>query len=158
MTMLQFESASELRAHYAGVRARLYPQRVRFELQPVVVELPPPPLPAPVVDEQAPPIVEVMPAKDEDQGKITIRRIQRAVCEKYRVSYIDLISHRRTSSVTEPRHIAMWMCKQLTTLSLPAIARHFDGRDHTTILSAIRKIDKKMPLYEDIIAEIRGAL
>ena len=54
----------------------------------------------------------------------------------------DLISERRTRSVARPRQAAMWLAKQLTTRSLPDIGRRFGGRDHTTVLHAVRRIEE----------------
>jgi chromosomal replication initiation ATPase DnaA len=70
-----------------------------------------------------------------------ILRIQRAVCSYYGITRVDLISSRRTANLIMPRHIAMYLAKTLTLCSLPEIGRRFGGRDHTTIISAIRKID-----------------
>ena len=54
----------------------------------------------------------------------------------------DLISDRRTRAVARPRQAAMWLAKQLTTRSLPDIGRRFGGRDHTTVIHAVRRIDQ----------------
>jgi hypothetical protein len=71
---------------------------------------------------------------------VTIRSIQRCVSDFYGVGVMDLRSHRRTEPTTLYRHVAMYLCKELTTNSLPAIGRQFGGRDHTTVLHAFRKI------------------
>jgi len=68
--------------------------------------------------------------------------IKRAVCRYFQVTKLDLESARRTAAVTKPRQIAMWLARNLTTHSLPAIGRQFGGRDHTTVLAAVRKIDQ----------------
>jgi hypothetical protein len=70
----------------------------------------------------------------------TVERIQRAVCEHYHISMLDLLSERRTAVIVEPRQIAMYLAKMLTPRSLPDIGRRFNGKDHTTILYAVRKI------------------
>ncbi|WP_394016095.1 helix-turn-helix domain-containing protein [Roseixanthobacter pseudopolyaromaticivorans] len=70
-----------------------------------------------------------------------IMRIQRAVCSYYGISRVDLLSERRTANLIMPRHIAMFLAKTLTLCSLPEIGRRFGGRDHTTVLHAIRRID-----------------
>ena len=71
-------------------------------------------------------------------------RIQMAVAAHYGVSRRDLISDRRTQDIVRPRHVAMYLCKKLTLLSQPQIGRKFSGRDHTTVLHAVRKINAEM--------------
>lgn len=71
---------------------------------------------------------------------LTVEKIQRAVCAHFKVSRTDMLSHRRTAEVVWPRQIAMYLCQQHTHNSLPVIGRMFGGRDHTTVLHAVRKI------------------
>lgn len=73
-------------------------------------------------------------------GPITMTMIQNAVCEHFNLSRADLLSQRRAIPYVRPRQIAMYLCKTLTQHSLPEIGRHFAGRDHTTALSAVRRI------------------
>ena len=73
---------------------------------------------------------------------LSIRAIQLAVCQHYRITLIDLLSARRTAAVVLPRQVAVWLCRRLTTHSMPAIGQHFGGRDHTTILHAARRVDE----------------
>ncbi len=70
---------------------------------------------------------------------ITIDNIQKTVAEYYKIRVSDLISSRRTRSITRPRQIAMSLSKELTNHSLPEIGESFGGRDHTTVLHACRK-------------------
>ncbi|MCS6797939.1 MAG: chromosomal replication initiator protein DnaA [Myxococcota bacterium] len=70
----------------------------------------------------------------------TIDDVQRAVSEYFDVRLADLKSHRRHRSVTYPRMIAMYLCRERVGASLPAIGQSFNGKDHTTVLSAVRKI------------------
>jgi chromosomal replication initiator protein len=72
---------------------------------------------------------------------VRIEDIQHVVARQYNVSRADLLSSRRTTNVVRPRHVAMYLAKILTLRSLPEIGRHFGGRDHTTVLHAVRKID-----------------
>lgn len=74
--------------------------------------------------------------------RVRIEDIQRAVAKHYNVTKADLLSGRRTRSVVRPRQIAMYLAKMLTPRSLPEIGRHFGGRDHTTVLHAVRKIEE----------------
>ena len=68
--------------------------------------------------------------------------IQKAVCEHYALKQVDLISPKRTRAVARPRQVAMWLAKTLTTRSYPDIGRRFGGRDHTTVLHAVRTIER----------------
>jgi len=63
------------------------------------------------------------------------------VARQYNVSRSDLLSSRRTANVVRPRQVAMYLAKTLTLRSLPEIGRRFGGRDHTTVLHAVRKIE-----------------
>jgi chromosomal replication initiator protein len=71
---------------------------------------------------------------------ITIENIQKTVAEYYKIRTSDLLSKRRSRSITRPRQLAMALAKQLTNHSLPEIGEAFNGRDHTTVLHACRKI------------------
>jgi chromosomal replication initiator protein len=72
--------------------------------------------------------------------KVKIEDIQKLVASHFNVSRADILSARRTASVVRPRQIAMYLAKLLTPRSLPEIGRRFGGRDHTTVLHAVRKI------------------
>ena len=86
--------------------------------------------------------------------RVTIDEIQRRVAEYFNVKIGDMLSARRARSVARPRQIAMYLSKQLTTRSLPEIGRKFGGRDHTTVIHAVRKIeqlrDEDPALDEDV--------
>ena len=70
-----------------------------------------------------------------------IEDIQKLVANHYSVSRADILSSRRTAVVVKPRQVAMFLAKTLTMRSLPEIGRRFGGRDHTTVLHAVRKIE-----------------
>lgn len=76
--------------------------------------------------------------------RITIDEIQRKVAEHYNLRMSDMHSARRARSVARPRQVAMYLAKQLTARSLPEIGRKFGGRDHTTVMHAVRKIEELM--------------
>jgi chromosomal replication initiator protein len=76
------------------------------------------------------------------EKRITVDDIQKACAEHYGMKQADLISERRNRAIARPRQAAMWLAKQLTTRSLPDIGRRFGGRDHTTVLHAVRRIDQ----------------
>ena len=79
--------------------------------------------------------------RPQDAKRVKIEDIQRVVARQYNVSRADLLSSRRTANVVRPRQIAMYLAKALTLRSLPEIGRRFGGRDHTTVLHAVRKIE-----------------
>jgi chromosomal replication initiator protein len=76
------------------------------------------------------------------EKRVTVDDIQKATSEHFGLKQADLISERRTRAVARPRQAAMWLAKQLTTRSLPDIGRRFGGRDHTTVLHAVRRIEE----------------
>jgi len=74
--------------------------------------------------------------------RLTVDRIQRAVCEVFSVTPTDMVSKRRARVIARPRQVAMYLCKKLTKRSLPDIGRRFGGRDHTTVMHAVKRIDQ----------------
>ncbi|MEF3048103.1 chromosomal replication initiator protein DnaA [Pseudotabrizicola sp. L79] len=78
------------------------------------------------------------------EKRLSIEEIQRKVAEHYNVRLSDMIGPKRLRTIARPRQVAMYLCKQLTSRSLPEIGRRFGGRDHTTIMHGIRKIDELM--------------
>jgi chromosomal replication initiator protein len=79
--------------------------------------------------------------RPQEAKRVKIEDIQRIVARQYNVSRADLLSSRRTANVVRPRQVAMYLAKTLTLRSLPEIGRRFGGRDHTTVLHAVRKIE-----------------
>ena len=86
--------------------------------------------------------------------RVTIEEIQKRVAEHFNIRLADMHSARRARAVARPRQVAMYLCKQLTPRSLPEIGRKFGGRDHTTVMHAVRKIEELLAadraLGEDI--------
>ncbi|MBI3507514.1 MAG: chromosomal replication initiator protein DnaA [Proteobacteria bacterium] len=74
--------------------------------------------------------------------RVTIEEIQKKVAEHFAIRLADMHSPRRARQVARPRQVAMYLAKQLTSRSLPEIGRKFGGRDHTTVMHAVRKIDE----------------
>jgi hypothetical protein len=84
-----------------------------------------------------------------------VEAIQRATLTQYPgMTLAELRSHRRTAQVVRARQIAMYLAKKLTEQSLPEIGRRFGGRDHTTVLHAVRKIEALVPTDKSIADEI----
>lgn len=75
-------------------------------------------------------------------GQITVENIQKTVADFYKIKVADMYSKRRPASIAVPRQIAMYLAKELTQKSLPEIGELFGGRDHTTVLHAVRKISE----------------
>ena len=73
---------------------------------------------------------------------VTIENIQKTVAEYYKIRVADLLSKRRNRSIARPRQMAMSLCKELTNHSLPEIGDAFGGRDHTTVIHAVKKIEE----------------
>ncbi|MBL8396555.1 MAG: chromosomal replication initiator protein DnaA [Candidatus Accumulibacter sp.] len=73
--------------------------------------------------------------------QINAESIQKTVAEYYKIKVADLFSKKRTRVIVRPRQVAMWLAKNLTSLSYPAIGDAFGGRDHTTVLHAVRTVD-----------------
>ncbi len=76
------------------------------------------------------------------EKRVTVDDIQKATAEHFGLKQVDLVSERRNRAIARPRQAAMWLAKQLTTRSLPDIGRRFGGRDHTTVLHAVRRIEE----------------
>jgi chromosomal replication initiator protein len=86
--------------------------------------------------------------------RITIEEIQKRVAEHFNIRVADMHSARRSRAVARPRQVAMYLSKQLTSRSLPEIGRKFGGRDHTTVMHAVKKVDElrglDMSFAEDV--------
>ena len=88
------------------------------------------------------------------ERRVTIDEIQKAVSAHFELKPIELVSARRAVVVARPRQIAMYLAKRLTTRSLPEIGRKFGGRDHSTVIHAVRRIEQ----LRDTDREIDGAV
>jgi chromosomal replication initiator protein len=92
--------------------------------------------------------------RPQEPKRVKIEDIQRVVARQYNVSRADLLSSRRTANVVRPRQVAMYLAKTLTLRSLPEIGRRFGGRDHTTVLHAVRKIENLVTTDSALAEEI----
>ena len=90
------------------------------------------------------------------ERRITVDEIQKTVAEHFNMKQADLLSERRTRAIARPRQIAMYLCKQHTTRSYPDIGRRFGGRDHTTVLHGVRKIEELMPQDDQIARDVEA--
>ena len=94
-------------------------------------------------------LADILRASDR---KVTVEEIQRKVSEHYNIRLSDIIGPRRVRVIARPRQVAMYLAKQLTTRSLPEIGRRFGGRDHTTIMHGVRRIEE-LKVQDNQIAE-----
>ncbi len=86
--------------------------------------------------------------------RITIDEIQKKVAEHYDIRVADMHSARRLRAVARPRQVAMYLAKQLTPASLPEIGRKFGGRDHTTVIHGVRKIEELCAEDPSLVADL----
>ena len=86
------------------------------------------------------------------ERKITVEEIQRRVSEHYNIRLSDMVGPKRLRSYARPRQVAMYLCKHLTSRSLPDIGRRFGGRDHTTVMHGVKRIEE-LKLQDGQIAE-----
>jgi len=86
--------------------------------------------------------------------KVTIDEIIRKVADHYKLRMTDILSPRRARSVARPRQIAMYLAKKLTSKSLPEIGRSFGGRDHTTIIYGVKKIEELRTIDNQIAEDV----
>lgn len=84
-------------------------------------------------------LADILRASDR---KVSVEEIQRKVAEHYNIRLSDLVGPKRVRTLARPRQIAMYLAKQMTSRSLPEIGRRFGGRDHTTIMHGVRKIEE----------------
>ncbi|MGE4527124.1 MAG: chromosomal replication initiator protein DnaA [Rhodospirillaceae bacterium] len=85
---------------------------------------------------------------------LTIDAIQKEVAQHFNIKIADMSSPRRARAVARPRQIAMYLAKQLTARSLPEIGRKFGGRDHTTVMHAVKKVEELMQQDTDFAEEV----
>lgn len=84
----------------------------------------------------------------------TVARIKEIVAAHYEVGVLDLESQTRDYKHLIPRHVAMYLCRKFTTRSFPFIGRHFGGRDHTTALSAFRRVGDNRTIDDELNADL----
>ena len=87
--------------------------------------------------------------------KLSIEEIQRKVAEHYNIRLSDMIGPKRLRNIARPRQVAMYLSKQLTPRSLPEIGRRFGGRDHTTIMHGVRKIEELMAMDSQLSDDLQ---
>lgn len=94
-------------------------------------------------------------------GDVTVEGIQKRVAEHFGVRVSDMCSARRQKVIVRPRHVAMYLAKELTPRSYPEIGRKFGNRDHTTVMNAVRRIDKERradPVFAEEVDMLRRVI
>ena len=98
---------------------------------------------------------------NENPTVIDINKIQEKVAQHYNVTITDLIGKSRTQNIAMARHVACYLARELTEMSLPAIGKSFGGRDHSTVINSIRVIEEKLqtePGFREQITELSGLI
>jgi len=98
-------------------------------------------------------LTDLFPATD---GELRMDLIQEAVARHYAISIDELVGEKRTKRIVVPRQVAMYLCRELTDASLPAIGRAFGGRDHTTVLYAVQKISGLLTDGGDVYESVQA--
>ena len=96
-------------------------------------------------------LADILKASDR---KVTVEEIQRKVSEHFSIRLSDMIGPKRVRSIARPRQMAMYLSKQLTSRSLPEIGRRFGGRDHTTVMHGVRRIEELMSTDSQIAEDV----
>ena len=89
------------------------------------------------------------------ERRVTIEEIQRKVAEHYNIRLSDMIGPKRVRTLARPRQVAMYLSKELTARSLPEIGRRFGGRDHTTIIHGVRKVEELVAADPQLAEDLR---
>ncbi len=97
-------------------------------------------------------LADILRASDR---KLSIEEIQRKVAEHYNIRLSDMIGPKRLRTIARPRQVAMYLSKQLTSRSLPEIGRRFGGRDHTTIMHGVKKIEELSAIDSQLADDIQ---
>jgi len=98
-------------------------------------------------------LTDIFSQRDID---ISCESVKKAVCKKYNIKISDIESKKRNREFSYPRQIAMYLCRDMTDLSLPKIGESFGGRDHTTVLHACEKIKKESKIDPTLAEDIRN--
>jgi chromosomal replication initiator protein len=91
-----------------------------------------------------------------DGGAVTVETIQEEVCRHYGISIAELVGDKRDKRVVVPRQVAMYLARELTQSSLPALGRAFGGRDHTTVMYAVNKVGRQMSDEGEIFSAVQN--
>ena len=96
-------------------------------------------------------LADILRASDR---KVTVDEIIRKVADHYNIRLTDILSPKRARAVARPRQVGMFLAKTLTSKSLPEIGRQFGGRDHTTVIHAVKKIEELRSVDNQIAEDV----
>lgn len=172
MSVREFTNVHEMQTHYTKIKQKFYPSGAKPARQPRYTAEP-----VTSADEAAlratllgglvrEAQLLVQPGYQEAieavlPEPLSVKKMQQVVCAFYGLSMGDLISPRRTTRIVLPRQICMFIARKLTTKTLPEIGRRFGGKDHTTILHGVRKVEALIQNDPDIaqqVAELMAVL
>lgn len=148
--------AQQLHDAHLERRARLFAVPLeRPTLAPIVI-VPQVKTDAPAINAEISPVHTNVVAweKDVPVFRLTVRKVMEAVCREYGLSIVEICSARRTALLVRPRQVAMYLAKTLTIKSMPEIGRCFGGRDHTTVLHAVRKVGGLLPIDPELAVSV----
>ncbi len=106
-------------------------------------------------------IAEVIPRSSRSAQATSVEEIQQQVAERFGISRAELIGSSRAATPLRARQVAMFLTRELTDLSLPQIGRLYGGRDHSTVLNSLRRVEAGIdedPALGEKVAEIRTAI
>lgn len=146
MTPTQRQAFERRRAFRASIAARAIPEIPIIREEPIEEKLT-----EPEPEAAKPEVKQILAHWFEIVAEVpSVAAIQYSVARFFSVTRADILSARRTANVVLPRHIAVYLAKHLTPFSYPAIGRFFGGRDHTSAIHAVRRIEKLVRSDENI--------
>jgi hypothetical protein len=99
-------------------------------------------------------ILGVVARDDRPAPRLKVEHIQRAAAQHFGISRDEMLSREHVHALSRPRHVAMYLARKLTTKSYPEIGRHFGGRDHATVLHAVRRIEDLLTQDAELAASV----
>jgi hypothetical protein len=158
-TPSQFEAARAHKARLARIAGRAIMPKTVQPMAVVICEPEPVVALAPVEPEPTP--LHAFHVPWNEDRVITVDMIKATVCREFGVTKVEIEAARRTIKIVRPRQVAMYLARELTTRSLPDIARRFGRRDHTTAIHSANKISQLMaadPVFAARVNAIRESL
>lgn len=149
MSLAENIAPRDLYAHYRAVKARLNRGR---QIKNIPISYSAISIPIPIA--RIAPINMQEPEAVARPRYPSISRIIEAVSEYYGIALVDILGRRHHKELVTARHVAAYLARIMTLKSLPEIGRAMDDRDHTTILSAVRKMEKRLMADEDLAGDV----
>ena len=150
-----FEVDFRMRNMMASRALRLRLERLHYEHAPDAYKsrfLPALPLPDIAVKPKPSSLfLQLWGEQELEAPPVTVQQIKQEVSRYFKVTITDLVSARRTKDIVVPRQIAMYLCRHLTTCTLPGIGRNLGGRDHTTILYGVSRVENLLIWNREVV-------